>query len=69
MFFKIGVLGNISQYSQENICIGARHNKFSGLYLKEIQHRCFHVNIAKFYEYEQLFYRTPPVAAFVSLIM
>ena len=40
------------QYSKKNNCVGFLFNKVAGLglqlYLKEIQHRCFPVNIAKF---------------------
>ena len=39
---------------------------FSKEVFLKISHRCFPVNIAKFYK--QLFYRTPPVAVFVDLV-
>ena len=45
MFLKI------SQYSEENTCVGSLFNKDPGLglqlYQKEIQHWCLPVNIAK----------------------
>ena len=47
------VILEISQYLQENICVGAFFFKVSGLtkcnfIQKRLQHRCFLVNIAKF---------------------
>ena len=45
MYFKIGFL-EISQYLQENICVGVFFNKVAGL----LQHMCFLVNIAKFFD-------------------
>ena len=70
MLFKIDVLRNISQYSQENICVGSRYNKCSGFYLKETSTRVFSCEYCKtFTNTNSFFYRTPPVAAFVSLIM
>ena len=56
------------QYSQENMC-WTLFNKITGLetcnFIKNwLQHRCFLVNIANFYE--QLFLWTLPMAAFMS---
>ena len=51
MFFKIGFL-EISQYLQENICVGV-----SIKLKKRLQHMCFLVNIAKFFDSK------PPVAS------
>ena len=36
----------ISQYSQENTCVGVSFNKVAGR--KKLQHRCFLVNVVKF---------------------
>ena len=58
------VLLEISQYSQENIMAC---NFISTSSQKRLQHRFFPVNIAKNFM-DSFFYRTPPVAAFVSLI-
>ena len=69
------MLLEMSQYSQENICVGVFFNKIAGLKAcnfnltssqKRLQNRCFPENIARFLR--TAFYITPPMATFVSLI-
>ena len=54
--FSKWVFLKLSQYSQENTCVGVFLN-----IKKTFQHRCFPVNIVKFL-------RTPPLAASVGAL-
>ena len=73
MFFKIDDLRNFVIFTGTTSVLESFLNKVSGFskcnfVQKELQHRCFLVNIAKFLR-TAFFNIIPPVAAFVSLIM
>ena len=69
MFFKIGVLKNLAYFTRKHLCWSLFFNKVAGLQdsnfiKKRCQHKCFPVEIGKFSR-TPLFYKTPPVAAYV----
>ena len=54
MFFKIGVFKNVSIFSKKHLCsslflIKLQAGRSAFLLKKTLRHRCFHVNIAKFF--------------------
>ena len=66
VFCKKGVLKNFAKLTGKLLCRGLLFNKVTGLIAatllkRRLQNRYFPKNFAKFYE--QLFYRTAPVAA------
>ena len=70
MFFKIRVLKNLAtvkQFCGSLILMKLQAWRSATLWKKSLQQRSFPVNIAKFLG-TVFCYRTPPVAAFVSLI-
>ena len=59
--FKIGVLKNFAIFTGENL-VGVFFNNACSIIKKRLQHRFFHVDVAKFFK-NSFFYGTPPVAA------
>ena len=60
MFFKIGVIKHFAIFTGKQSCRpeGLLHR------LEKLLHRCFPVDIMNFFQ-SAIFYRTPPVAAFL----
>ena len=55
MFFKIGVLKNFAIFIGKHLYWSLKFN----FIIKKLQHRCFPVNIAKFYVFYWLVYVLP----------
>ena len=64
---KKGVLGNFAKRTGKHLCLSLFSNKPAFLLKKRLWHSCFPVNFEIFFEH--FFYRAPPVADSVCMLL